>query len=306
MDLVKKDTVNIVDEFLSNFPKSATRTAYKRDISDFFGYYNARFGDPGILTINHFIAYRDQLLADGKAPATVGRKLSSLKSLMHWCVTRGFLQSNPVAHLKFPKVTTKYPTLAFTDDEVRRIFEAIDRTDLHGVVHTFILKILFNLGLRRSEIVNLKVSDIYEDRNFTVVKIIGKGDKERLLPLSPDMVLAYKEYLTAYEEVTGNKLENTDWLIQSNPWVKNANPMNSTTVFKIVRNYARKAGITKRVGAHSCRATVISHLLEKNISPRDVADFAGHTNIHTTISIYDKKRDFLENSAAMKVDYGSK
>lgn len=305
MNLVKKDAHSIVDEFLSNFTKQSTMIAYRRDIHDFLKYSNDLSSTVDKLQILHFIGYRDHLIAQGNSPATVNRKLSSLKSLMNWCVTRGFLPSNPVAHLKMPKVVTRYPTIAFTDEEAKKLIDSPDVATFAGNTHKLALTLLLFLGLRRSELVNIRLRDIYEDRNFTVLKVRGKGDKERILPLSEALLEAVSFYKQNYCKYTKNTLELNDFLLQSNISQKNTNPIDPSTIFKLINRYTKKLGINKRVGAHSCRATVISHLLEKNISPRDVADFAGHTNIQTTVSIYDKKRDYLKNSAAAKVNYGT-
>jgi integrase len=153
--------------------------------------------------------------------------------------------------------------------------------------------------LRRSELVSIKLEDIYEDRGVTVLRIKGKGDKVRVLPLSDTLVVNLKEYLKNY----GTVLDQKDYLFQSHKDIRNVQAMSGTTVYKIVNKYAKILGITKRVGAHSCRATVISHLLENSVSPRDVANFAGHSSINTTVGIYDKRRDEIKNSAAYKVKF---
>jgi site-specific recombinase XerD len=115
----------------------------------------------------------------------------------------------------------------------------------------------------------------------------------------------FTNYLNKYSQFTNRKLEFTDYLIQSYASQKNEKPMAPDSVNRIVKDYAEKLNINKDISAHSCRATAISFLLEKGESPRNVADFAGHSSIETTVSIYDKKRDNLNNSSAYKVDYKS-
>jgi integrase/recombinase XerD len=122
-------------------------------------------------------------------------------------------------------------------------------------------------------------TDILEDRGVMILRVRGKGSKERMIPLTKEIHNATETYLQ--KSVT----------------------LNPSSIYRIVNRYAKKIGIEKRVGAHSCRATLISHLLENQVSPRDVADLVGHSNINTTISIYDKKRLGVQNSAAYKVKF---
>jgi integrase/recombinase XerD len=303
MELIKLEHRNFIEEFLKNFTSLSTRKAYKLDMEDFFKFCNGRFTHPNQLNLMHFISYRDKLIAEGFSSATISRKLYSIKSLMSWCVTQGFIKTNPVQELKLPKPVVKDPTIAFTDEEASKIMDLPDVMEFHGNYHKLMLVFLFYLALRRSELVNIKIEDIYEDRGITVLRVIGKGGKVRIIPLPTEVVLHLGVYITNYKMFVGYALNTGDYLFQSSPYGKSNKPINTNTVFKIVRKYAEKAGINKRVSPHSCRATVISQLLEKNVSLRHVADLAGHSNVQTTIG-YDKKRDGYANSAAFKVDYG--
>ena len=165
-----------------------------------------------------------------------------------------------------------------------------------------VIFLLFSLGLRRSELVNIRVGDFYQDRGHYVLKIRGKGNKDRHLPLQTEVLQAVKIYTDAMA-AHGVQFEKEDFLIQSSLKGKNTRPMDGSTVYRIIERYAKKCGINKKVGAHSCRATAISHLLDTQKTPiRDVAIFAGHSNI-TTTERYDKRRENLDNSAAYKVNY---
>jgi len=300
--VLKPVTRNLVFDFLNNFTSIHTRDAYRVDLQDFFTFFQGQFTHPSDITITHLITYRDHL-SQTKAPNTVQRKLSSVKSFLGWCVVNGLLQQNPATNLKLPKNAVKYPTLAFTDEEVRNILEIPDSSTFYGNSHKLILAFLFNLGLRRSELVNIKLEDIYEDRGTVVLRIKGKGSKVRCLPLNENVMVYFKAYLHSYAIHSSSILNQQDYLLQSSAEIKNEKPMDGSSIYRILNRYAKKAGITKRVGPHSARATAISHLLENQVSPRDVADFAGHTSISTTVGIYDKKRDGFKNSAAYKVNY---
>ena len=263
-------SVQTLIEFLANFSSEETKRAYASDLRNFLKSYNRNIEQ---ITLLDLITYRDMLLKDS-SPATVRRKLSTIKSFLEWCTMRGIIITNPAANLKMPKAMTKFPTLAFTDEEVSKMIAAPANE-----FHKAILVLLFNLGLRRSELTNMSKIDIFEDRGVNILRIRGKGSKERLVPLTPIIKESVDRYLA----------ENVS--------------LNPSSVYRIVNRYAKSVGITKRVGAHSCRATLISHLLENQVSPRDVADLVGHVNIQTTVGVYDKKRDMLKNSAAYKVNF---
>lgn len=301
MNIIVHQSRNIIAEFLANFNSEHTRKAYQNDIQKFFLTY-PEVKAPSQLTLVHFIRFREILKAQGASPSSINRAVSSIRSLMDWCVVQGLIPVNPAASLKTPKATIVEPTLAFSDAEVTAILDLPAKTYTE-VLHKTILSVLFNLGLRRSEIVSIKNSDIFRDHESWTLRVYGKGGKIRMLPITDtinDTILRYKKM---YADSYGFPLEASDFLFQSNPKEKATKTMHPVTIYRIVTKYAKKVGVDRRVSTHSCRATVISHLLENNVSPRDVADFAGHSSIQTTIGSYDKKRDNNKNSAARKVNY---
>lgn len=299
MDIVPIKNLDKVDQFLRSFSSDNTRIAYEKDLRDYAAFASSM--DP--LSFSALAQYRDALIASS-APATVVRKFSAVKSFFAFLASEGHLKMNPAMNLKVPKSRTIEPTEAFEDSEVVRILNEADVTSFAGSVHRIALVILFNLGLRRSELVNLRVSSLQEHRGTRFLSVIGKGEKQRLLPLNDHVASELNAYLMRHVEFTGEELQPNDFLIQSSQNERNSKPFNPSSVCRIVKQYARSAGITKRVSPHSCRATMISHLLEKEVSPRSVADLAGHSSIQTTIGSYDKKRDALRNTAAAKVSYG--
>ncbi len=301
-DLIRHENhLNTIELFLKNYTSERTREAYMRDLGNFFAYWalkGFRPSHPNELSLGHFVEYRDCLIDKSLSTNTVNRKLSSVKSFMGWLHSEGHIQINPVSSLKLPKIRVNTPTLPFTDEEVLRVLEQPEIKLFYGKVHKLVLLLLFNLGLRRSEAASIKVKDIFEARGHTAIVVTGKGGKTREMPLKESL----KNYIQDYIKELG--LAPEDYLIQAKKSKRNKKPVSGNTIFRIVSRYAKRAGIDKRVGAHSCRATAISHLLELGESPRNVADFAGHSNISTTVDIYDKKRKGLDDSSAYKVNYG--
>ncbi len=287
MNLIKVQENNkTLFEFLANFTSEHTRKSYAKDIKKFVEFSGVT--DVSQIQLINLITYRDFLKAEKASPATINRRLSSIKSLLSWCKAQGLIATNPGDSLKLSKVFQTQPTLAFSDQEVLKLLDEVENKK-----HALVLAILLNLGLRRSELTGLKWTDVMSDRGHRVIRVVGKGNKQRTLPITDNLWKYFEDYAR-------EALPSPDDYVAGG-----SQPMNPATVYKIVRKYADQAGITKRVGAHSCRATVISHLLEKSVSPRNVADFAGHSSINTTVSLYDKKRDGITNSAAYKVGYES-
>lgn len=298
---------DFVRDFLGNFLSPDTQRAYQGDLDAFFGFLRAggeNLRHPRELAAYHFQLYRDHLVAEGKASATVNRRLVAVRSFMKWALAAKLVEHNPLDVVKLPKVQTESPTQAFDDEEVLRMIEAPKSGELRGELHRVALVLLFHLGLRRAELTNLKCRDFYRERGHIVLRIHGKGDKVRLVPVAPVVVDA----LTRYHEFLATKgicLEGDEPVLQTDPERRRGQKMDGSSVYRLVDKYARELGINKKVSPHSCRATVISHLLDTQATPiRDVAIFAGHANV-TTTERYDKRRKNLDKSAAYDVNFES-
>ena len=299
MDVVLLKKLDRIDQFLRSFTSKNTREAYERDLRGYAAFAGA--SDP--LSFSTLSQYRDHLIATS-APATVVRKFSAVKSFLAFLASEGVIPFNPAMNLKVPKARTIEHTEAFDDSEVTVVIDKADVNSFSGSTHRIALVLLFNLGIRRSELVNLRVGSFGEQRGKRFVTIHGKGDKSRFIPLTELVIEELNAYLMRYEEFTGESLDQKDFLLQSNRFERNDKPINPSTIYRMVKQYAKEAGVTKRVSPHSCRATMISHLLEKQVSPRCVADMAGHASINTTVIIYYKKIYALNNPAAGQVSYG--
>jgi integrase/recombinase XerD len=297
---------SFVKDFLCQFVSEDTKIAYLKDMEFFFEFL--RSGDviithPEQIQSFHFQLYRDELMSRGLASATISRRLVAIRSFMKWSMGSGLISFNPLDNVKLPKVQTESETIAFDDDEAMKMILAPDESTHRGRTHRLAMVLLFNLGLRRAELVNVRLEHIYEDRGHRVLSVKGKGGKVRLIPLSPFVQKEIEKYAEGLR-AAGFPLLPADYLLQSSDkGRKNEIPIDGSTIYRIINKYAKNLGINKRVSPHSCRATVISHLLDtqgRNI--RDVASFAGHSNI-TTTERYDKRRNNLDHSAAYSVGF---
>jgi integrase/recombinase XerD len=301
----KSDIQDFVQEFLVQFLSPDTKTAYIKDLKFFFDFLrsgNVSISHPSEIQSYHFQLYRDHLMERGLASATINRRLVCIRSFMKWAIAAKLIDHNPLDTVKLPKVQTESPTVAFDDEEVLQMINAPDTTTHKGKTHRLIMVMLFHLGIRRAELTDLKMHQMVSDRSHWVLRIQGKGDKVRLIPLSAvvyDEIGMYIAHLADH----GIKLGPEDYLLQTELKSRNTKPMDGSTIFRVIEKYAKALGINKSVSPHSCRATVISHLLDtQHAAIRDVATFAGHSNI-TTTERYDKRRKNLDKSAAYQVDF---
>jgi integrase/recombinase XerD len=304
----KSEIQDFITEFLVQFLSEDTKTAYIKDLKFFFDFLKSgsvTIAHPSEIKSYHFQLYRDHLMERGLASATINRRLVCIRSFIKWAVAARLMDHNPLDTIKLPKVQTESPTVAFDDEEVMRMINAPDTKGHKGRTHRLIMVLLFNLGLRRSELINIKLFQLFQDRGHNVLRIHGKGDKVRLVPLNPNVFREIQEYIASVKG-QGVDLGGEDYLLQTNTDKKNDRPMDGSTIYRVIERYALGLGINKAVSPHSCRATVISHLLDTQLTPiRDVATFAGHANI-TTTERYDKRRKNLDKSAAYEVDYDLK
>lgn len=295
---------NALNDFLNNFESSHTKAAYRKDIKDFANFLadNGKvIADPKHITVTDLVSYKN-FLTDNFASKTSARKLASIKSMLNWFYALNLIPVNPGAHLKMPKANVKTPTNAFTDEEVHQVLEASAPTNFYRNNHQFMFHLLFYMGLRRSELVNIKLGDIIQVNHELVVRIVGKGNKLRELPMPEEVVSAFFDFLENRKKYTNLILGAEDWIFQSSPIHKNLGSIHPGSVFNFLKKYLQELGITRKLSPHSCRATAITKAIEAGAILTEVADMAGHSNISTT-QIYWKRREGFKNAASKKIKY---
>ena len=198
------------------------------------------------------------------------RMLSSLRNFYNYLVLEGCIKDNPCDKVDTPKLG-KYLPEVLSVEEVTAIIEAADGHDWKGLRDRAILEVLYGCGLRVSEACNLKVSSIYWEEGF--LRIVGKGNKERIVPLGEMAADALKAYLGMRPAA-----ENDDILfINSRLGV-----LSRVSIFKMIQTYALKAGVRKNISPHTFRHSFATHLIENGADLRIVQEMLGHENITTT------------------------
>lgn len=300
MLVVRENSQNFIFAFLTNFISEETKKAYLNDLQAFFSFCAARgrrFDHPSKVTSLDIIAFRQSI--SYMSDKTVARKISTLKSLFSWLVEQRIVEVNPAASVKIKKAEAKNPSEALTNSEALQILEAPNTLEYRGSLHSLMFNFLFRLGLRRSELLSIKLEDILSDE---AIKITGKGNKVRLLPLSAELQISLKSYIEFYQKESGKILEPSDFLFQPYTNKKIEKPMNTSSVFRLLRRYAKTCGIKKRISPHSCRTTLITKLIDEGTPITEVAQVAGHSSIVTT-QLYWRRLKDLKDSPVLKIKY---
>lgn len=305
-DLLKPGTElkQSIEAFLLDQRSPHTRRAYGKDLKRFVKFLHERNLNRGSESLdrNVLIAYKDFLLSEGLEHTSIDRHLATLRSFFQWLVDDGILQKSPAEGVRFlnPKRISK--TLGFSDEEVRKILAQPDLHTRTGSLHYAILMILFYCGLRRSEVCDLRTVNLGEERGHRVLRLQGKGNVERLIPL----ILPVWNAITHYFLITRrNPRENRSLFLplRNNRTGNLDKPLDSSAIFYIVTRYAKLAGIANRVSPHSCRATAISNARDHQVPDRAIQEFAGWAS-PDMITRYDKRKSSVEKSAAHAIDYG--
>ena len=244
-----------------------TVASYCSDVEKFILWFPGNVAEASSEDILAYIESRGVISKRSQA-----RVLSSLRNFYGYLVLEGSVKENPCDRIDTPKLGRYLPDV-LSVKEVTDIIEAADGTDWYGLRDRAILEILYGCGLRVSEACGMKVSDIFWEEGF--VKVVGKGDKERLVPVGQMALDAVSAYLEARPLPEGNG----DDILFIN---RRGNALSRVWVFKMVREYALKAGVRKNISPHTFRHSFATHLIENGADLRVVQEMLGHENIVTT------------------------
>lgn len=225
----------------------------------------------------------------GMTNTTQARMISGLKSFFRYCITEEIIKADPAALLEAPKQKRKLPdTLSF--EEIELIIKAIDLSKPEGERNRAMLETLYSCGLRVSELVGLRISHLYLDAGY--IRVTGKGNKERLIPIGSDAV----KYIGIYKNNIRNHLSiqpgQEDILFLN----RRGAGLTRIMVFLIIKSLAKKAGIEKSISPHTFRHSFATHLVEGGADLRAVQDMLGHESITTTEIYTHLDREYLRTT----------
>ncbi len=221
--------------------------------------------------ISSFLA--SELTSGGISKRTQSRYVSSLKSFFDFMEIEGRIAKNPAEVVEQPKIGRYIPTV-LSVEEVERILGAFDLSQNEGHRNRAIIEMLYSCGLRVSELVSLRISDLFLEDGF--IKVIGKGDKQRLVPIGQPAVIALSNYLSQSRRGFTSKTEDILFLN------RRGGKLSRQMVFLMIKDVCARAGITKEVSPHTFRHSFATHLVENGADLRAVQEMLGHESILTT------------------------
>jgi integrase/recombinase XerD len=246
--------------------------SYKRDIVEFATLFkiSTDYEIPH-RTVNDYIMRLNNL---NRRPSSIARKISALRNFYRYLHDRELVRQNPFEFARVPKISRYHPDY-LTVDEVTRILSQPDPNAKNGLRDRAILEMLYGTGMRISELVNLRLSAVYDEIGF--IKVVGKGNKERLVPYGRYAHQAVEKYLTEIrEKVRGTTQSDTLFLSNRNK------KLSRVGIWKIIKKYAARAGIGKTVTPHTFRHSFATHMIEGGADLRTVQELLGHASITTT------------------------
>lgn len=251
-----------------------TREAYVRDVGKLVRYLETEKVTLREVTTDTLRAFAADLFDLGISPRTQARIVSGIKSFFRFLKLEGYLDSNPSLLLESPALRRHLPEVLRLD-EIDAMIGAIDMEKAEGQRNRAIMETLYGCGLRVSELINLEISKLYFDEQFIMVH--GKGDKERIVPISPQAIREIKDYLPDRVLLPVKRGEGNILFLN-----RRGHRLTRVMIFYIIKQLAEAAGIRKEVSPHTLRHSFATHLLEGGANLRAIQQMLGHEDISTT------------------------
>lgn len=269
----------IIQEFISYLHEvkktsSNTELSYQRDLNKLAAYMEMQgITEVRRITVTHLQSYILYMEREGFAPATISRNIASIKALFHYLFKKGYITDDVSETLKAPKIEKKMPEI-LTTDEVNKLLDQPSGKSPKEIRDRAMLELLYATGIRVSELISLKTTDV----DFQVGYIICRdAHKERVIPFGTPAKRALTDYL---KNARGELLaDQTSDVLFTNC---SGQPMSRQGFWKIVKYYAKKAGITADITPHTLRHSFAAHLVENGADLRSVQEMLGHSDISTT------------------------
>jgi len=247
--------------------------------------FKAFLGDRDINTVDHLALRRflAEMRAKNYAKRTVARKLASLRSFFRFLYREGLIKKNPITAISTPKLDKKLPV--FLDvDKMKMLLECPPEDDILGLRDRALMESLYSTGIRVSELVGLDIEDI--DFISGIIKVFGKGSKERMVPIGEPALKALRAYMDKRRKM---KDEAAVFLNKA------GRRLTDRSVRRIINKYIRICSISEKISPHSLRHSFATHLLDRGADLRSVQELLGHMNLSTTQIYTHVTMDRLKN-----------
>ena len=280
LKIEKNYSSNTIDSYLLDI-KSFEKYLIKRKIS-----FKETVNRPDV--IKKYFRY---LSRSKISPRSIKRKFSSLSSYFLYLIDRKVIKKNPLSGIYTPKLIKKLPVI-LSVDEIKKIFKQSENTDneLLGLRDRCIIELLYSCGLRVSELCELKINNIQFDAN--VIRFFGKGNKERIIPLTFYAKEWLEKYLYQSRQILSNrKTSDQKYVFLSN----NGKRLTRAAVWQSIKKYVNAAGITKSVSPHTFRHSFATHLIDGGANLIEIQKLLGHSDISTTEIYVHLSKDFVDS-----------
>lgn len=254
---------------------------YMVDMSQFYSYLQkghpaiAKGGESKIKDVDTDVVRRYlSHIFEGKAPASMARKLASLRTFFQFCIRQGLITKNPAREIATPKVPKRVPKF-LTVDEVFALLETASDDGVLGTRDRAIMELLYGSGLRVGELVNLNVGDT--DLKSRTVRVLGKGRKERIVPMGGKAATAIVNYLEKRTSIV--RPGDTEAALFVN---RHGTRLSARSVERLMVKYIKRSGLQKTVTPHMLRHTFATHLLGQGADMRGIQELLGHASLSTT------------------------
>ena len=249
-----------------------TIESYMRDLAQFAHYILRMYDVPPKKVEPEMISnYMSRLYELGREKSSQARALSGIKSFFNYLLLEEIIDSSPAELIEAPKSSRPLPDTLSTE-EIDRLIGSIEDNTTKGLRNRAILEVLYSCGLRVSELCDLKLGDLFFGEGY--IRVIGKGDKQRLVPVSS----IARSRIQLYMDVRGKERRKEEILFLNNRGKK----LTRVMIFTIIKQAAQRAGIEKKISPHTFRHSFATHLLEGGANIRQVQELLGHENILTT------------------------
>ena len=280
LKIEKNHSLNTINSYLSDL-KSFEKYLVKRKIS-----FKQIISETDIL--QKYFRYLNRTKI---SPTSIKRKYSSLSSYFSYLIDRKIIKKNPLNGIYTPKLKKKLPTI-LSIEEIKRIFNQSENTDneLLGLRDRCIIELLYSCGLRVSELCELKVNNIQFDAN--VIRFYGKGNKERIIPLTFYAKEWLEKYLYQSRQILSNrKSSEQKFVFLSN----NGKRLTRAAIWQSIKKYVNAAGITKTVSPHTFRHSFATHLVDGGANLIEIQKLLGHSDISTTEIYVHLSKEFIDS-----------
>jgi len=265
--------------------------AYIHDVEKLESFITDNYQDIHLLNIEpqHIKEFIKTLYQIELEPSSIGRIISGIKAFYNYLNYAQIITNNPTETLETPKLKRKIPTV-LTVEEIELMISKIDRSTPEGERNYAIIEVLYGCGLRVSELIELKISNINLKEEF--IKVLGKGNKERLIPLGKHAKKAIENYYENYRKHLKVLPKYEDVLFLN----KFHRPLSRIMVFYIIKDLCQKANIQKNISPHTLRHSFATHLIEGGANIRAVQELLGHSSITTTEIYTHIDREYLREN----------